>query len=107
MLGHLRRAVSTPLTEAARVAELADKELRVGALGLGDFVEDGDDLVDCLVGVAADLELDERRVPVLRDLIAALPGGERRPDMLNSLQLGDAADDVLDRGGERWIARAK
>ena len=69
------------------------------ALGLGDSVEDGHDLVRRLVGVAADLELDEGRVPVLCNLIS-ITGSERRANVLNSLQLGHAVNDVLDRSGE-------
>ena len=82
----------------ARVAELADEEARMGALRRGDAVEDGVDLVDRLVLVAADLELDERRVPVLRDRRLAA-------DVLDGRDLRDARDDVRDRGREGGIAR--
>ena len=60
--------------DRARVAELADEEARMGTLRVGDAVEDGVDLVDRLGRVAADLELDERRVPVLRDLAGVARG---------------------------------
>ena len=47
-------------------------------LGLVDPVEDRPDLVDRVVGIAADLELDERRVLVGRDLTElAGSSGER------------------------------
>ena len=52
----------------ARVAELADEELRVGRLSRRDSGEDRLDLVDRVVRVAADLEVDERG-----------RGGRRRP----------------------------
>ena len=76
----------------------------MGALGGGDRVEDRVDLVGRLVLVAADLELDERGVSVLRDL-ARVAGVERRADVLDGLELRDAGDDVLDRGLEGRIAR--
>ena len=50
----------------------------MGALAAATLVEDGGDLVGCLVGVAADLELDQRRMAVLRDLVrVAGASGER------------------------------
>ncbi len=76
----------------------------MGLLHLVDLVEDRADLVDRLVGVAADLELDERRVPALRDL-ARVRRIERRPHVLDDVQRGDAGDDVRDRGLEGRIAR--
>ena len=76
----------------AGVAELADCEARVGALRGGDRVEDRLDLVDCLVLVAADLEVDERGVSVLGDRAA--------PDVLHGRQLRDARRHVVDRCGE-------
>ena len=51
--------------------------------------EHGLDLVDGLVLVAADLELDERGVPVLRDL-ALTAGIERRAEVLHRRHLRDA-----------------
>ena len=51
----------------AREAELADREAGVSALRGGDARDDRLDLVDGLVAVAADVEQDERGVPVLRD----------------------------------------
>ena len=88
--------VSVPLTRAG-VAELADEELRVSLLSLGDAVEDGLDLVDRLVLVAADLEVDERRVTVLRDLAAA--------DVLHGRHRRDARRRRPESRGERGIAR--
>ena len=61
----------------ACVAELADEQAGVGALRGGDAVEDGLDLVDGLVLVAADVELHERRVPVPGDPAAFA----ERPDV--------------------------
>ena len=66
------------------------KKPRMGLLRGGDAVEDRVDLVDRLVLVAADLELDERGVPVLRDL-AGVAGSERRADVLDVGDLRDAA----------------
>ena len=88
----------------ARFAELADEELRVSPLRHGDPIEDRLDLVGCLARVAANVELDERRMAVLCDL-ACVGGSQRRTNMLNGLQLGDRGDDIVDRGGECGIAR--
>ncbi len=64
-------------------------------LNLGNAVEDGRDLVDRLRVVAADLEVDERRVTVLGDLAAT--------DVLHGPHRRDAGNDVLNCGGERGI----
>ena len=90
----------------ARVAELADREARMGTLRSGDRVQDGTDLVDRLLLVAADLELDECGVPVLRDL-GRVSGLERRADVADVRDFRDARDDVRDRrieGGCRHVA---
>ncbi len=60
----------------ARIAELADEEVRMGALRRGDAVEHRLDLVGRLVLVALDLEFDERGVPAARDL-TGVAGFER------------------------------
>ncbi len=49
-------------------------------LRLSDLGDDGVDLVGCIVGVAANLELDQRGTTVLRDLTCML-GVERRPNV--------------------------
>jgi hypothetical protein len=90
----------------ARVAELANEELRVGLLHFFDPVDDRGDLVHRLVLVPADLELDEGRMPVLRNLARVL-GLERRPHVLNDVETGDPGDDVGDRGLEGRIAGSK
>ena len=72
------------------------------------LVEDRGDLVDGLVLVAADVELDERGVPVLGDLVC-VAGCERRADVLDVRDLRDAGDDVRDRsveGGRAHASRA-
>ena len=46
--------------DRARLAELADVEPGMGLLGLVHLVEDRAELVGGLVGLAGDLELDER-----------------------------------------------
>ena len=60
----------------ACVAELADREVGMGALRLCNGGEDGIDLVDRFVLGAADLELDESRAAILRDVIR-VPRRER------------------------------
>jgi hypothetical protein len=82
------------------------KEARMRSLRVGDGLEDGADLVDRLVLVASDLELDERAMPVHRDL-TCMAGIERRADVLNVRHLREARDDVLDRGPEGGIVRSK
>ena len=66
----------------ARAAELADEEARMGALRVGDALQDRAELVHRLGAVAADLELDERGMPALRDL-ARVGRIERRADVLD------------------------
>ena len=81
---------------STRVAELADREGRMGALGGSDGVEDRADLVDRLLLVAADRELDEGGTAILRDL-ARVRGVERRADVTDGRHLRDARDNVRDR----------
>ena len=90
--------------DRARVAELRDEEVRMGALYRVDAVEDGVDLVDGVVLVAADLERDECGAPVLGDL-ALTAGIERRADVLHDVEPREPGDDVVDGGGEGRIAR--
>ena len=90
--------------DLARVAELSDEELRVCLLQLGHPVEDRADPVDRRVGVAADLELHERGVAVRGDL-PAVPGSERRADVLDDPELRDPRDDVAHGRRELGIAR--
>src|SRR5204863_8718918 len=71
-------------------------EARVSTLRLVDAIEDRADLVAGLVLVTADVELHERRVPVLRDLAS--------PDVLDGRLLRHTRDDVVDCGVERGIA---
>src|SRR6185312_14233018 len=80
----------------ARVPELADEEAGVRGLGDGDAVEHGPDPVPRRRAVTADVELDERRVPVLRDRAAT--------DVLDDRELRDARDDVADGGVEHGRA---
>src|SRR6185436_13027761 len=93
-------------TDRARVAELADEEPWVGPLRSRDLVDNGVDLVDSHVGVAPDLELDKRRLPVLGDL-AGVRGIERRPYMLYDRESGEPTEDIIDRGRERGIAHVE
>ena len=81
--------------DPARVPELSDEEARVSALGSGDAVQDRPDLVDRLGLVAADLELDERRMPVRRDP-RGIRRSERRVDVADVRRSRDARDDILD-----------
>ena len=78
-------------------AELADVELRVRRLSAGDLGEDRVELQRRLVGRAADLELDERRVPVR--------GGLTGVNVLNDLELRQPRDDIADRGREGGVGR--
>ena len=73
---------------------------------LVDSVENRADLVHRLVGVAADLELDERRVPVWRDL-ARVVRVERRANVLDRVERLEPRDDVRDRGREGRVARSQ
>ena len=77
----------------------------MGALRGCNGVENGIDLVDCLVLGAADLELDERRAPVLRDVVR-VAWCERRADVADVRELRDPRDDVRDRGVEGGCACA-
>ena len=93
---------------SARVAELADREPRVGLLRGRHAVEHGRDLVDRLLLLTADVELHERGVPVLRDQ-ASVARVERGPDVANVRHLRNACDDVGDRGvegGRAYASRA-
>ena len=92
----------------ARTAELSDEEARMGALGVGDALEDRAELVHRLGAVAADLELDERGMPALCDL-ACVGRVERRADVLHGRHRREAGHDVLDgcvEGGRACSKRA-
>ena len=84
----------------ACIAELADEVRGVDLLRDVHAVEDRADVVDGVVGIATDLELDERGVPAGRDLIRILRI-ERRLDVLHLLECLEPADDVLDHRRER------
>ena len=79
-----------------RVAHLADEEARMGCLRRRDRVDDRLDLVRRLVLRAGDPEVDEHRVPVLRDL--------RRLDLTDDRHLRDAGGGVLHDRVERGRA---
>ena len=83
----------------ARVAELADREARMRPLRGGHRVQHGLDPVGRRLLVAADLEVDQRRSPVLRD----------RPGVyvLHHRHARHLFDHVLDRRPERRIAGAQ
>ena len=66
--------------------------------------EDRIDLVDCQVGVAADLEVDERRAAVRRDLAGVLRL-ERGADVRDRGLRGERCDDSACRGDERRSSR--
>ena len=105
----LREVVGEDLVgpvDRAREAELADEQPGVRFLHLVHPVEHRADLVCGEVGVAADLELDEGRVAVRRDL-ARVGRVERRTHVLHDVETGDAGDDVGDRGLEGGIGRTK
>jgi hypothetical protein len=87
----------------ARIAELADEELRMSRLGGGDGREDRGDLVDGVVGASADLEFDQGGAPVAGDLVGVRVV-ERRAQVLHGLDLRDARDDVLHGRAEGRIA---
>ena len=78
-------------------AELADVELRMRLLGGVDLGENRIDLLGRLIGCAADLELDQRRVSVGGDL----PG----VDVLHDFELREPRHDVADRGREGGVGR--
>jgi hypothetical protein len=69
-----------------------------------DSVGDRPDLVDRIVGIAADLELDERRVPA-RCVLVCVGRVERRLHVLDGVQRLDSPDDVLDHGPEGRVVR--
>ncbi len=83
-------------------AERADEHVWIGLLRLVDCGDDGVDLLDGVVGIAADLEVDERCMPGLADLAGVL-GIERRLDVHDHVQGGDSGDHVLDCGREGRI----
>jgi hypothetical protein len=87
----------------ARVAELADEDVGVGALGRGGGVERRRGEVADLVLVTGDLERDEAGAAVLGEL-ALVAGDERRLDFVDVRGRLEARDHVRDRGLERWIA---
>jgi hypothetical protein len=99
VLGHDR-------VDGARVAELADEDASMGTLHVVDGCEHRVDLVGGLVGITADLELDESRMPVRCDL-AGVRGIERRLHVLDDLQLRDPRHDVRDRGLEGRIGHGQ
>src|SRR4029077_19666564 len=78
----------------AGIAHLADEEVRMGSLGDCDDVDDWTDLVWRLVDLAANVELDERGVPILGDLFR-IAAGERRADVPDVGLTHDPGDDVL------------
>ena len=73
-------------------------------LRLGDAEEDRIDLLDCQVGVAADLELDQRGAAVRRDL-TPISGVERGADVRHRGLPGESAEDGAYRGLERRVVR--
>ncbi len=73
-------------------------------LRLGDAEEDRIDLLDCQVGVAADLELDQRGAAVRRDL-TPISGVERGADVRHRGLPGEGAEDGAYRGLERRVVR--
>ena len=89
-------AVSTALTELAS-PNSPDEERGMSLLRLVDLRQDRVDLVRGVVGVTADLELDQGRSAALGDL--------RRADVLDGFHARDVRDRVLDRCGESGISR--
>src|SRR5207302_11288984 len=89
-VGRLRRT---------RIPELSDEEARMSTLRVIHVLEDRAELPSRVLFVASDLELDERGMPVLRDL-TCVARIERRLDVLNGSHLRNARDDILDRGVE-------
>ena len=85
-------------------ADGPDEEAGMGALDFLHAVDDRVDLVDRLVGLARDLQLDEDRVLVVRDLAGVLRI-ERRFDLRDHGDGSDTLDDVLHRRLERRIRR--
>ncbi len=80
-------------------AELVDRQGRVSSGRRVDGVDHRVDLVDGLVGVAADVEVDDRRVAVRGDL-SAIGRGVRALHVRDDRDGGHAADDLLDGGPE-------
>ncbi len=83
--------------DCAGHAELADVELRVCLLGCVDLGENRIELLRRLVGCAADLELDQRRVSVGGDLSGV--------NVLHDVELREPRHDVADRGREGGVGR--
>ena len=71
----------------------------MGALRGIHALQHGAELVRGVGFLASDLELDDRRVPAGRDL-ARMTGIQRRCDVLNGFQLGNASHDIRDGGVE-------
>jgi hypothetical protein len=92
----LAELVADPLGHAP-AAEFLDRELRTRALGVRDGRQDRLDLVLSVLGLAADVELDQRRVSVARD-----PPGvacrERRLDV-GDVRLTSQPPDHVSHGG--------
>ena len=76
-------------------AERADEHVGLAFLRLVDCGDDGVDLLDGVVGIAADLEVDERCTPGLADL--AVLGIERRLDVHDHVHCRDFGDHVFDQ----------
>ncbi len=93
------------LVRCARITELGHGEARMSLLDARDRVEDGLHLRVCLVHVAPDLELDERRAPIVRDL-PCIRRFERRSHPLNLRQARNRARDIRNRRPEGGIADA-
>src|SRR5207302_11243565 len=96
-VGRLRRT---------RIPELSDEEARMSTLRVIYVLEDRAELPSRVLFVASDLELDERGMPVLRDL-TCVARIERRADVLNGRLLRNTRHDIFDRGVESRRTRSK
>ena len=76
------------------VAERPDVEVGIRLLHLVDAVDDGIDDVRGVVRIPAELEPDERGMPVGRDL-ALVAGVERRLHLRDCVERSDSGDDRL------------
>src|SRR5690606_38451276 len=84
----------------AGVAELLDPQLGVGLRRRGGRGKRRIDAIGCRVGVAGDLEVDQRRAAVLRYLTVS---GVGTGDVANVLRRLQPSDGVVDTGAERRV----
>src|SRR5439155_20867490 len=105
VFARLRQLLAEQLVQ--RLAEaygagLADVEARIGLRDGGRRARERADVLRRLLLRALHLPLDERRVPVARDLVD-VRASERRAQIADRLGRGDRAHDVVDGGPEGGV----